>query len=138
MKGLSPIAESAEVSSLEAGARGMHLIVADRRSRLRGLAVEIGVDAMDWQFDDWAGAQHCIVDPDVRNQAAVSICARLGLGRVGLVELPHKTANVMAITRSEWREQRPLIDDMLDRLNPATRRRSLAERRPPGARRTAA
>ena len=120
-KGTSPLA-STDLPGIADEDRGMHLIVADRRERMRGLTIEVGIDAMEWQFDEWPSSLHALADPDVRNQGAISLCARIGMWRVALVPLKYKTACVMAIDRDAWARERPSVNALLDRLRPKRRR----------------
>jgi RimJ/RimL family protein N-acetyltransferase len=129
-KSASPYASHAILADVESEARGMHVIVADRHARLRGLAVEIAVDAADWQFEQWPLAEHCIADPDVRNVAAVSLCTRLGMKRVGVVDLGFRLACVMILERADWARRRSSIESMLE---PLRRRRTADSRSHPGA-----
>lgn len=133
-KTASPYASHPILADVEPASRGMHLLVADRAARLRGLTLDIALDTLDWQFGDFPAASHCIADPDVRNQPALRLCARLGLERRGLVDLGFRTACVMVIERAHWASEKENLESMvrpLERLAVTRPRPHVVTRRAP-------
>jgi len=111
-KGDSPLAD---FSLVEDEARGSHFLVDPLDGCNRRTVFEICVDGVAWQFDEWPTATHYIGDPDIRNRAAIFLHKRLGMKPLDVVQLPHKTAYLMAISRREWRDNREQLNSLLCR-----------------------
>ncbi|MBB5113245.1 hypothetical protein FHU28_003084 [Micromonospora echinospora] len=103
----------AGVPLLEDEARGSHLLV-DPTDRVdRRVVLEVVVDAVDWAFETWPAAQHYIGDPDIRNRSMVNLHRMLGMRQVAVVELPHKTACLVAVSRTDWADDRARIASLV-------------------------
>jgi len=66
------------------------------------MVLNITKDMMDWQFSASPDMTQAIADPDIRNTAMRVLCERLRMNEIGRVEMPGKTARIMAIGRHEW------------------------------------
>ncbi|MFY1672735.1 GNAT family N-acetyltransferase [Plantactinospora sp. WMMB334] len=111
-KGDSPLAS---VPVIEDSARGSHLLV-DPVARVdRRIVFEIVVDGVDWSFETWPEADHYIGDPDVRNRSMLHLHSMLGMRQVAVVELPHKTASLVAISRADWSARREQLAAVIRR-----------------------
>jgi len=104
---------------VEGDARGSHFLVDPIEGCDRWTVFEICVDGVDWQFSEWPTAEHYIGDPDIRNRPAVFIHQRLGMRPLDTIQLPYKTAYLMAIGRDEWKANHDKLDALMRRETPA-------------------
>ncbi|SDZ19870.1 Acetyltransferase (GNAT) domain-containing protein [Micromonospora pattaloongensis] len=103
----------ADVPLIEDEARGSHLLV-DPTARVdRRIVLEVIVDAVDWAFETWPEARHYIGDPDIRNRSMVNLHKMLGMRQIAVVELPHKTACLVAVSRTDWTNDRERIASLI-------------------------
>ena len=103
----------AAFSLVEGDARGIHLLVDPVAGCDRRVVFEMSVDGVDWQLDEWPLASHFVGDPDARNRMMISLCKRLGMKELAVVELPYKTACLMGVSRDRWLDNRPRLERII-------------------------
>ncbi len=87
---------------------GVHLAIGSAAHRGGGWGARIGVALIDAGFRAEPRCLRMLTEPDATNTAAVAVSAGLGMTRLGVVELPHKTAVLFAAERD--RVAAPPID----------------------------
>ncbi|WP_080645069.1 GNAT family N-acetyltransferase [Salinispora pacifica] len=103
----------ADVPLIEDQARGSHLLV-DPAARVdRRIILEVIVDGVDWAFETWPEARHYIGDPNIRNRSMVHLHKMLGMRQIMVVELPHKTACLVAVSRTDWTNNRERVASLI-------------------------
>lgn len=88
---------------------GVHLAIGSPAHRGGGWGARIGAALIDAGFRAEPRCRRMLTEPDARNTAAVGVSAALGMARLGVVELPHKTAVLFAAERERFapRPDRP-------------------------------
>jgi len=86
--------------------RGMHMVVGRTETHPKWLVMQLGADLIDWQFSEYPECQWLMTEPDVRNVPMRVLCTKLGLRQIDIIELPGKTARLMAVSRGEWESAR--------------------------------
>ncbi|NMD55457.1 MULTISPECIES: GNAT family N-acetyltransferase [Tsukamurella] len=81
---------------------GVHLAIGSPAHRGGGWGARIGAALMTAGFRADPACRRMLTEPDVRNAAAVGVGASLGMTRLGVVELPHKTAVLFAAEREKF------------------------------------
>jgi RimJ/RimL family protein N-acetyltransferase len=81
---------------------GVHLAIGSPAHRGGGWGARIGAALLEAGFRAEPQCRRMLAEPDVRNAAAVRVNEALGLRRLGLIELPHKTAVLFAAERSAF------------------------------------
>jgi siderophore synthetase component/RimJ/RimL family protein N-acetyltransferase len=83
---------------------GVHIIVAPPASpKIPHFTWYMFRSIMDFVFSNTA-IQRILVEPDIRNKKMFALCQRIGFGLDKVVELPHKTAQLAFLTRSEYQK----------------------------------
>ncbi|MGC5024745.1 GNAT family N-acetyltransferase [Tsukamurella sp. DT100] len=81
---------------------GVHLAIGSPAHRGHGWGARIGAALIDAGFRAEPRCRRMLTEPDARNTAAVGVSAALGMTRLGVIELPHKTAVLFAAERARF------------------------------------
>ncbi|BDH59218.1 hypothetical protein MTP03_41570 [Tsukamurella sp. PLM1] len=80
---------------------GVHLAIGSQAHRGAGWGSRLGAAVAVAGFRADPLCRRMLTEPDVRNAAAVGVNEAIGMRRLGLVELPHKTAVLFVVERSD-------------------------------------
>lgn len=102
-----------EVYEAQPGDVGIHFLLGDRGSPVRGFTTRVGRILAAFVFAA-PGAQRIVIEPDVGNERAVARARLFGFTLGPQVELPDKSGRLAFLTRGDW-DARQAADE------PATR-----------------
>lgn len=92
----------AEHYPVQAGDRGLHLIVAPHTGdTIANFTWHIFTFINDFVFSD-SDVNRIVVEPDIRNKKMFALCQRVGFELAEVIELPHKTAQLAFCHREHY------------------------------------
>ena len=80
---------------------GLHIIVGLRIQKIPDFTWHIFSTVMEFIFEN-KHLQTIVVEPDIRNKKMFALCQRIGFNLDKIIELPHKTAQLAFLTRTDF------------------------------------
>ena len=99
---------------------GIHVIVGPPTEKIPDFTWHIFRSIMEFVFQD-PQVNRILVEPDIRNKKMFAICQRVGFSLNAIIELPHKTAQLAFLTRSNFehisQQKKTIKRSAMNRLN---------------------
>jgi acetyl CoA:N6-hydroxylysine acetyl transferase len=81
--------------------QGVHLLIGDKKFLGKGYSLPMLREMVRFQFQE-ERTQKVMAEPDIRNKKMIYVFRKCGFQRIGPIELPDKTAMLMACEREKF------------------------------------
>jgi acetyl CoA:N6-hydroxylysine acetyl transferase len=84
--------------------QGVHLLIGDKEFLGKGYSLPLLREMVRYQFQEKRTVK-VMAEPDIRNEKMINVFTKCGFTSIGPIELPDKTAMLMACARKEFEKR---------------------------------